>query len=66
MPQFVEEVFDLKFVGQAKGLCLHAVDNTHHIGCDYKSCGFVCSKGLTFRNIVVGGTRWSNMERPCA
>jgi hypothetical protein len=26
---------------------------------------FTCAKGSTFRSVVVGGLRWSNMERPC-
>jgi hypothetical protein len=48
------------------GLCLHAINNTHHIGCDCMLCDFACSKGLTFQNIVVGGTKWLDMEGPCS
>jgi hypothetical protein len=43
---------------RAKGLCLLVVDNTHHIGWDYKLCDFACLVGLTFHHIVVGRTIW--------
>jgi hypothetical protein len=36
------------------------------IGCDYMMCYFASVENVTFWNVVVGGLRWSNMERPCA
>ncbi len=65
MPRFVEEVMDLKFVDLSQGIMFTYNKHPHHIGCDYKSCDFVCSKGPTFRSIVVGGTRLLDMEGQC-
>jgi hypothetical protein len=50
---------------RAKGLCLLEVNNTHHIGWDCKLCDFACLVGPTFQHIVVGRTKWSDMEGPC-
>jgi hypothetical protein len=47
---------------QTMKLCVH-VD---FIGCDYMMCYFASVENVTFWNVVVGGLRWSNMERPCA
>ncbi len=43
-------------------LCVH-ID---FIGCAYMMCYFASVENVTFWNVVVGGLRWSNMERPCA
>ncbi len=56
MPGFVEEVIDLNFIGLNQGIMFTYNKQPHHIGCDYKSCDFVCSEDPTFQNIVVRGT----------
>ncbi len=58
----MEEVIDLKFIGLSQGIMFTCNKQHPHIGCDYKLCGFVCLKGLTFRSIVVGGMKWSNTK----
>jgi len=45
-------------------LCLLTVDNTDYFGCDYKLCYSTSAEGFTFWSVVIGGLRWSNMERP--
>jgi len=47
-------------------LCLLIVDNTDYFGCDYKLCYSTCVEGFTLWNVVIGGFRWSDIERPCA
>jgi hypothetical protein len=49
-----------------KKLCLFVVDIIDYFGCDYKMCYFTCAQGSTFKNVVIEGMRWSNMEGPCA
>jgi hypothetical protein len=51
---------------KARGLCLPIIDNIDYFGCDYMTCYFTRAKGSAFRSAVVGGSRWSNMEGPCA
>jgi hypothetical protein len=46
-------------------LCLLATDNNDYFGCDYRTCYSTCAKGFTFWSVVVGRSKWSNMERPC-
>ncbi len=66
LPWFVEEVIDFKLIGLSQGIMFTYNRQPHHIGCDYKSCDFVCSEAPTFRSIIVGGMRLSDMEWPCA
>jgi hypothetical protein len=47
-------------------LCLFATNNTNYFGSDYMMCCFTCAEGSTFRSVVVGEPRWSDMEGTCA
>ncbi len=49
-----------------KKLCLFATNITEYFGCDCMTCYFLCAKGFTFKNLVIGGLKWSNMDGPCA
>jgi len=50
----------------ARRLCLLITDNMDYFGCECRTCYFTCVKGSTFKRVVVGRWRWSNMEKPCA
>ncbi len=59
-------VIDLKFIGLNNlKLCLFTIDNIDYFGCDCKTCYFMCIEGYTFKNVVVGGLKWLDMERSC-
>jgi hypothetical protein len=49
-----------------KKFCFFTINNTDYFRCDYKTCYFKCAKGSTFKSVVVGKPRWSDMEGPCA
>ncbi len=65
MPLFVEVVINLGFKGLNKRLCLLATDITEYFGCDCMTCYFTCAKGSTFKNVVVGGLKWLDIDEPC-
>jgi len=64
MSLFKEVVIKIEIVDLSHEIV--CTNNIDYVGCDYRTCYFVCAKGVTFQNVIVERFRWLNVEKPCA
>jgi hypothetical protein len=50
---------------QVGKLRVHITNNTTYIGCNCGTCYFAYMKSVTFHNLIIETTRWSNTKKTC-